>query len=323
MTGTQNFFYKVFLLGTIIIVSVWVFNKVYISQTYPYAYLGGMLNDKHKIAQNLDSPKIIWVGGSSGSFGINSDTLQKYLGMPVVNMSFIAPLGTYFLLNDALKEIKKGDKVFVSTEYDIEKFSTPQVIYEAVDYYPEGVIYVEKDTTLVDFIGHRVKHKLSNVKKLFWNVFSKNEAASASVEDKKSVYFRSAFSQKGDIMSHVNNTPKSVDFFLFPKASIDYSEQIGDLNHFVAESKNKGAVVYYVFPPLAESTYNYGKVAVESVEKQLKAGLKCEIIGNAKDFIRKDSSFFDSFYHLKPATRDLNTLKIIELYKEKQNTIDK
>ncbi|MBA4849936.1 hypothetical protein [Emticicia sp. BO119] len=235
-------------------------------------------------------------------------------------MSFIAPLGTYFLTNDALKEVRKGDIVFISTEYDIEKYSTPQVIYEAVDYYPAGAIYIQKDTTLIDFIGHQMKHKLSNVKKLFWNIFSKNEAVNASVSDKTSVYFRNAFSKKGDIVSHVNNMPKSIDFFLFPRAPIDYAEQLKDLNYFVEEAQKKGAKVYFVFTPLAESTYNYGKIAVESVETQLKKQLKCEILGCAKDFIRKDTSFFDSFYHLKPATRDINTQRIIELYKKKQKT---
>lgn len=319
MTDIKKFLYKVFLLGAIIVVSVWLLNKVFIAQSYPYEYLGGMLNDKHKIAQATSSPKILWVGGSSGSFGINSDTLQQHFKRPVVNLSFIAPLGTYFLLNDALKEVKKGDVVFVSTEYDIEKYSTPEVIYSAVDYYPDGASYIEKDTTITDFIRHRVKHKLANVKKLFWHVVSGNEAANASVEDKSSVYFRSAFSSKGDIISHINNTPKQVDFFLFPKAPINYAKQMDDLNYFVAEVRKRGAKVYYVFPPLAESTYNYGKLAVESVNQQLEAGLKCSILGSAKDFVRKDSLFFDSFYHLKPAGRDLNTKKIIELYNQKKN----
>ena len=222
------------------------------------------------------------------------------------------------MLNDDLKEVKKGDIVFVSTEYDIDKYSTPDVIYSAVDYYPQGSKYIEKDTTIIDFIGHRVKHKLANVRKLFWNVFTGNEAAKANIEDKTSVYFRSAFSPKGDIISHVNNTPKQVDFFLFPK-KINYTRQIDDLNHFASEVRKRGAEVYYVFPPLAESTYNYGKVAVESVERELRTKLKCSILGSAKDFIRKDSSFFDSFYHLKPAARDLNTQKIIQLYEEKQD----
>jgi hypothetical protein len=319
MTDLKKFLYKVVLLVAIIVVSVWLLNRVFIAQSYPYEYLGGMLNDKHRIAQTTASPKILWVGGSSGSFGINSDTLQKYFRRPTVNMSFIAPLGTYFLLNDALKEIKKGDIVFVSTEYDIEKYSTPEVIYSAVDYYPEAARYIEKDTTIVDFIGHRVKHKLANVKKLFWNVVSGNEAVNASVNDNSSVYFRSAFSPKGDIISHVNNTPKQVDFFLFPKEPINYAKQINDLNDFITEVRKRGAEVYYVYPPLAESTYNYGKVAVESVSKQLQASLKCRILGSAKDFVRKDSSFFDSFYHLKPSGRDLNTQKIIELYNQKKD----
>ncbi|WP_337041160.1 hypothetical protein [Emticicia sp. 17c] len=318
MTAPKKFLYKLFLLGALLTASVLLLNKLFIVQSYPYEYLGGMLNDKHNIAHNTPSPKVLWVGGSSGSFGINSDTLQKYLGMPVVNMSFIAPLGTYFLLNDALKEIKKGDIVFVSTEYDITKYSTPDVIYSAVDYYPEGAKYIAKDTSIVEFIGNRVKHKLTNLRKLFWNTATKNEAKFATISDQTSVYFRSAFSAKGDIISHVNNTPKQIEFQLFPKEPINYSQQINDINHLVTEAHKIGAKVYYVFPPMAISTYEYGKVAVESVEKQLKANLKCEILGNAKDYIRPDSAFFDSFYHLKPANRDLNTLKVIELYKSKQ-----
>ncbi len=319
MTDIRKFLYKIFLLGAIIVVSVWLLNKVYISQSYPYEYLGGMLNDKHKIAQATPLPKVLWVGGSSGSFGINSDTLQKHFKRPVVNMSFIAPLGTLFLLNDALKEVKKGDIVFVSTEYDIDQYSTPEVIYSAVDYYPEGAKYIEKDTSLVDFIGNRVKHKLANVRKLFWNVFTKNEAVTANIDDKTSVYFRNAFSPKGDIISHVNNAPKHVDFSLFPKSPINYAKQIEDLNYFVSEVRKREAEVYYVFPPLAESTFNYGKEAVASVEKQLKKNLKCRILGSPKDYIRADSSFFDSFYHLKPTTRDINTQTVIQLYVEKRD----
>lgn len=314
MISVKKFFIKVLVFSALVIGSVLLLDRFFVWQSYPYEYLGGMLNDKHKIAEQTPSPKLLWVGGSSGSFGINSDTLQNHIGVPVINMAFIAPLGTYFLMNDALKEVKKGDKLFISTEYDINKYSTADVIYSTVDYYHAGAKYIMKDTSVTEYVGNRIKHRLSNIRKLFWNTFGKNKAPGANIEDSTSVYFRSAFSPKGDIVSHVNNYQKKVNYTLFPKKEIDYSEQIKDINYLVTEAYKKGAEVYFVFPPLAKSTYLYGIKAVESVEAQIKRDLKCPVLGSAKDFVYDDNAFFDSFYHLNPASRDANTLKIIELY---------
>ena len=320
MISVKRFFIKVFIFSILVIGSVILLDRFFVWQSYPYEYLGGMLNDKHRIAEQTLSPKLLWVGGSSGSFGINSDTLQNHIGLRVVNMAFIAPLGTYFLMNDALKEVKKGDKVFISTEYDINKYSTADVIFSAVDYYPDGAKYIKKDTSVTEFVGNHIKHRLSNIRKLFWNTVGKNKAPGANIEDSTSVYFRSAFSPKGDIISHVNNFPNKVNYTLFPKKEIDYSEQVKDINNLVTAAQKKGAEVYFVFPPLAKSTYLYGQKAVNSVEAQIKAGVKCQVLGSAKDFVYEDSAFFDTFYHLNPASRDTNTLKIIELYKRKAVT---
>ncbi len=311
--------YKLFLLSLILILSVLGLNEIFINKSFPYDYTGGMLIDKHKIAQNTPSPKVLIIGGSSGSFGINSKILEEQIQpFSVVNMSFIAPFGTYFLFNDALKEVKKNDKIFVTIEYDIEHFGSTNVLLSAADYYPDAENYAINRENLIYNVRDKVNQKIKNVRQLFFNILKKDHRITANNADNTSVYFRKAFSEKGDIISHLNNPPKAINFQDFPKEFVNYSLQIKDLNLFVEKAKLINAEVYFIFPPLAKSTYLYGKIAVESISQQLKKDIHCQILGNEKDFIMPDSLFFDSFYHLNAQGRDLRTHKIIELYKNIQ-----
>lgn len=311
----RKFVYKILLLAAILIFSVLGLNKFYVYQSQPYEYAGGMLIDKHTIAQNTPSPKILIVGGSSGSFGINSDSLEAKTKQSVVNMSLIAPFGTFFLLDDAIKEVRKGDKILVTLEYDMEKYCPADILLSASDYYPNATKYLKKEENPIVVLTNLVNHQLSNVRKLFWNTFATNKNKIANIEDASSVYFRKAFSKKGDIISHLNNDPKPFDHHLFPKEIVDFSAQIEDLNIFVAKVRAKGAEVYYVFPPLSQSTYDYGRVNIESIAKQIKEKAECKLIGRPTDFVMPDSLFFDSFYHLNAQGRDLRTDKLASFLK--------
>jgi hypothetical protein len=200
MTSIKKLLYKIVLLTVILIFSIIGLNIVYVRNSLPYEYVGGMLIDKHKIAKNTHSPKILIVGGSSGLFGINSDSLENKLHFRVANISFIAPLGTCFIFNDALKEVKKGDKIFVTMEYDIEHFGDINTLLSASDYYPEAKKYLKKEENIIVAIKDKANYKLKNVQKLFWNTLKINHALNAKVSDVYSVYFRGAFSKKGDII---------------------------------------------------------------------------------------------------------------------------
>lgn len=307
---------KLLLLSILISVTIYIFNEFYILETIAYDYSGGILNDKHKIAHKISSPKILIIGGSSGSFGINSNILQKKLNLPVANMSFIAPFGTYFLFNDALKEVKKDDKIFITVEYDIKHAGYVNEILTAADYYPEAQKYeVNRENIILNLKDH-INHKITNTRKFFWNLVSADFRKSATIADHTSVYFRGAISENGDIISQLNNPPKAIDFKSFPIENINFTEQIGDLNTFADSAKKRGAEVFLIYPPLAESTFNYGKKAILSVAKQLEKNTHCKIIGNVYDFKMPDSMFFDSFFHLNAVGRDIRTNKIIELYSQ-------
>jgi hypothetical protein len=307
---------KLLLLSIIISLSIFILNKVYINDSISYDYSGGMLIDKHQLAEKTASPKILIIGGSSGSFGINSTMLKEKLQLPVVNMSFIAPFGTYFLFNDALKEVKKVDIIFITLEYDIKHLGYENEILTAADYYPNASNYIVNRENILLNLEDNFKHKVKNVRQFFLNLIKPDFRKTAKVSDSSSVYFRGAFSENGDIISQLNNPPKVVDYHKFSTEYVDFSEQIMDLNIFAEKAKLKGAEVYFIYPPLAESTFNFGKKAVFSISQQIEKDIHCKILGNEYDFVMPDSMFFDSFFHLNYRGRDIRTNKIISLYNQ-------
>ena len=67
-------------------------------------YYDGM-HAKHERLHALVSPKVVIIGGSSATFGIDSDMLEKALCRPVVNMSIHAALGFGFMVREIEGEI--------------------------------------------------------------------------------------------------------------------------------------------------------------------------------------------------------------------------
>lgn len=73
---------------------------------------------KRRIAERLESPKLILAGGSATWFGIRARYLSEKLGVPAVNMGLHAGLGQEFLLDFALSHARSGDLVIWSPEFE-------------------------------------------------------------------------------------------------------------------------------------------------------------------------------------------------------------
>ena len=71
----------------------------------------GALDEKFERLTSIDEDKIIVVGGSSVAFGLDSELMEKYTGMPVVNFGLYAALGTKVMLDLSRPGIKEGDIV--------------------------------------------------------------------------------------------------------------------------------------------------------------------------------------------------------------------
>lgn len=68
------------------------------------------------VAEKIDRPKIVFIGGSNVRFGVDAAAMSRDLGMPVVNYGLHASLGLDVITDRALKCVHSGDIVVFAPE---------------------------------------------------------------------------------------------------------------------------------------------------------------------------------------------------------------
>ena len=74
-------------------------------------------NKKDSLLQNVPAPRIIFVGGSNLSLGLNSKLIKDSLHLNPVNTALHAQIGLKFMMDNTLQYIKKGDIIVLVPEY--------------------------------------------------------------------------------------------------------------------------------------------------------------------------------------------------------------
>lgn len=80
-------------------------------------WLRGVAYVKTNLSSEVDRPKILFVGGSSTLFSIDTAGITKDLGRPVYNLGLHAGLPLQYLIDFAKKPAKSGDVVILIPEY--------------------------------------------------------------------------------------------------------------------------------------------------------------------------------------------------------------
>ena len=66
------------------------------SEKYADSYQA-TIQDKFELLKNTDEPKIIFIAGSSGAFGLDAEALEEVSGYKVVNLGLHAGFGFLFI----------------------------------------------------------------------------------------------------------------------------------------------------------------------------------------------------------------------------------
>lgn len=304
-----NFILKITALITLIILTIGGIIKVKndIEENYFAA-----IADKHKFAQSIQIPKIILTGGSNLAFGIASDSIEKKLNRPVINLGLYVGFGLDFILKDALSEVKKGDLIVLSIEYYLKKNEEEYSKQMAVFAYPSAYKYAG----YIDWLD-RFKKESSFFSRYTRNlIFFPNRIKSPQIDDKISDYFRKGFSQKGDLLSHLNNPPIRPLNDLAGLKKLNYSSEIQIINQFIKEVRAKGGDVYWLYPCYSQTGYNMNKEALIYYEKQIQKSVNCLKINTLNDGIYPDDCFYDTHFHLFGNCRIERTQKLIKSLSE-------
>ena len=281
--------------------------------------------DKHRRLESLGPPRLIFVGGSNLAFGIDSERIEKEIGIPTVNMGLHAGLGMPFMLNEIEPSIKKGDVIIMSFEYTLDFLlkGDRDTRRQAVQMSPEALLYLESPSGWLPSARRKVGYMVilieTSVKHIQQTAVHgrRTQAAENTQDNNKSPYRRAAFSEHGDVVGHLDLEPAKEIGGRGQMPSQDYVAFIRRINRFAETAKSKGASVFFMFPAHPLSEFMRNKQEMLNYQDACIAKLNIEILNTPEMFAFPDNYFYDSVYHLRKEGRDLRTSMTLELLKKK------
>ena len=306
-----KFYLKIALLFTLIASTI--FGIIYFRGDIETNYFASIA-DKHRFAKTIHKPKIILAGGSNLAFGIASDSIEKALNIPVVNLGLYAGFGLDFVLKETLSEVQNGDIVILSPEYYLKKLGDDYSKEMAAFAYAPAHEYVDYQN-----YAKRIEKETTFLVRYARNmIFFPNRIKSPQINDTISDYYRKGFSEKGDLLAHLNNPPIRPLGDLVSIQNDDYSTEIQLINQFVEAVQAKKAQVYWYFPSFSQTGFETNKKALGIFEQLIKKEVNCPKINRLADDIYPDNCFYDTHFHLYKDCRIERTQKLIKSLK---NTI--
>lgn len=311
MNELKKFILKIVLfliLFSILWGGIFTFDYFVIGNQYLGNYQASLI-DKVERLESIEQPKIILIGNSNLSFGMNSEMLETAFGMPVVNMGLHAGLGNAFHENMVKLGVSEGDIVILChTDYsDDDSIGDPELAWITVEFHKELWKLIRKK----DYIT-----MLSTYPKYFRDAFrlwicGEHE----NILSDEGCYSRTAFNQYGDIVR------KSDDSYEFTESSVSVPEisdtcvdRINQLNEQYINKK--GATLLIAGYPIGEGEYTPATSLYTDFEKKLRKKVDCDVISHYTDYLMPYQYFYNTNLHLNEKGTKIRTKQLIKDLKQ-------
>ena len=257
---------------------------------------------KHERLRALGSPKLVVIGGSNASFGIDSEALERSTCRPVVNMAMHAGLGTRFMVNEVLDHLGDGDLLLVALEQPLYGAGDAlhDAHYQAVDRYPEA-LWAIAPWHWPKVIGGVAVMRLRTA----WRRWAR-----LAWPPKPSIYHARGFNERGDFV-HYDTAAGAMAWTgqsdttaspILGKAFLRHAHRL------VSQADKAGATVLFTWPVSARST------PAPDCDATISTVLRAEgltMIGEPASYVLPDSAFLDTRYHVKAHGRSVRTAQLI------------
>jgi hypothetical protein len=273
-----------------------------------------------ELLKNTPSPRIILVGGSNVSFGLDAELMQQTLGIPVINDGLHAGLGIV-PLREAQEYIRPGDVIIISLEYQL--FSSLDVmdgdlafLSDWIEYAPERIKFLsdpwrETPALYATMLQRKVNRQVNMY--LF----------GGSLDEVRNVFVGTRYNSNGDFIGHLQqaSTPRrKISFEPYP-VSIVREEIFLFLERFHQMAREKGAEVYFEAPASRESNCETtGTTSLTNFFRTFEERSSIPVLTPLDEVCLPDKYFFDTAYHLNAEGRQVRTERLIENWVERTAT---
>jgi hypothetical protein len=260
--------------------------------------------DKNKLLETTPGPRIIFIGGSNLSFGLDSKRIKDSLNLNPVNTAIHISIGLKYMLASAERFIKENDIVVVSPEYHqfygelangkIELLS----IVADVDPSSIQLLDIPQYFSLIPYIPKYIQSKLIDR--------MNNEVEDSTI----GIYDRKSFNAFGDAYIHWTLPKQKV----WAEKKIDgkfNNEALLILNKFRNIVEGKNARLFLSFPCYQDLSYKNSTEQIKSIEDELRKN-KFILLSEPERYVFPDSLMYNSPYHLTKEGVEIRTTFIIE-----------
>lgn len=291
------------LLVCLALAAIVSFDFLFIGNQYTQAYTGSIL-DKTARMESIREPKILLVGNSNLSFGMDSARLEEATGMPVVNLGLHGGLGNAFHEELAKPYIRQGDIVILCHS----------------DYASDGIgdntlawVTLEKHTNLWNILRPEDIPKFLRAYPDYFLNCIKNYLSHSDVPIADSAYARCAFNEYGDIICRpVHDTSQ----YTFTQGSLALpgvdSVCLDRMNAFHDYVRSQGATLLLSYYPIAWGEYTPQEDAYLAIQDTLRSRLTFPIISDIRDYFIPYEYFYDTIYHLNEEGVAIRTGQLAE-----------
>ncbi|NWJ52981.1 MAG: hypothetical protein HXX14_19180 [Bacteroidetes bacterium] len=268
--------------------------------------------DKNILLKYTPGPRIIFIGGSNLSFGLDSRRIKDSLALNPINTGIHGGIGLKYMLSNAENYIKENDIIIVSPEYQqfygdagngvIELLST------IVDVSPNSIklLGLKQYFSLIPHISTYLMSKIDGLKD------------TSKIDTEIGIYDRKSFNSFGDAYIHWKLPRKKVKPMRKIKGTLN-EDIILSLKEFRNIVNQKKARLFITFPGYQDLSFANSKIQIKEIEQELKK-YGFYLLSNPERYIIPDSLTYNTPYHLTKKGVDLRTTLLIEDLKKALKT---
>ena len=263
---------------------------------------------KDSLLLHTNKPRIIFVGGSNLSFGLNSYMIRDSLSLNPINTAVHGNIGVKYYLENTLQYIQNGDFVVIAFEYNHffqpYDYVSDELLRTIVDVCPGNYQFLSFQQ-IMDLLLHYVpKFSLTKFKPTEYFGYEEHD-----------IYSVNSFNIYGDVDAHWTMEDRG---YWPTELKGEVKMQVFDkLKEFENKCIQKGAQVYISFTSLDEVSFNNSKDHITMVENFLKE-YRFNILGNAERYAFPPEMIFNGDYHLNKKGLDHRTQLFIEDFQNRE-----
>jgi hypothetical protein len=262
--------------------------------------------EKDNLLKETKRPRIIFVGGSNLSFGINSKVIKDSLKLNPINTAIHVSIGLQYMMDNTIKYIKENDIVILAPEYNH--------FYGRSVYGGEELLRTIADIELSKIFELK-KEQLKNISKYILKYsFSKLKPTEYFGYKESVVYSINSYNQYGDVYSHWDMQQQNFKSDETIRENYN-TNTIKLIDDFRIELEKKRAHLFITYPSYQASSFDKSIKQVKRVEKELIIN-NFEILGTPERYRIPDSLMFNNSYHLLKTGVDYRTKLLIEDIKQ-------